>query len=363
MIVSKDYKPLVYIKKNIVLAYKKGTIYILDTITNSVCFKCKLPVKIWERIAVHVRVIERIMRLIPRTVEMINEYSFVIAFKGIMYYLDLKKQKMEKELHFPVGMSSPLNISLIQNNRTIPDGLYFGEYSANIKKESVKIWRRSLVENKWEVVYEFEKGLIHHVHNIIPDYKNEFVYILTGDDDEGSGIWKASMNFTQVEPLLLGSQSYRSCVLFDSGRKVIYCTDTPMKQNYICFCSKEKDELKIIKKRRIAGPVIYGASDGRNIILSTTVEPNSVYDGRMRIRTILETKIGDGIEDRYVHVLIGNEQDGFREIYCSKKDIYPMRLCQFGSVQFPKYSYSKYGIMSMAMEATKEDNEWISLEE
>lgn len=46
-------------------------------------------------------------------------------------------------------------------------------------------------------------------------------------------------------------------------------------------------------------------------------------------------KRGAGIKDKYVHLYIGNLQDGFKEIYKEKKDFLPFYTFQFGVFKFP----------------------------
>ena len=46
-------------------------------------------------------------------------------------------------------------------------------------------------------------------------------------------------------------------------------------------------------------------------------------------------KRGAGIKDDYVHMYMGNLQEGFKEIYKEKKDCMPYYTFQFGAFRFP----------------------------
>ncbi len=360
--IKKGFKPLAFLSKEEVVAYKNGIMGILNINSGKMSNKCRIPMSFSLSLVSKVRIFERLFRLAPHAVELIDGSACVFAFRGNVYKYDYHIKTIQEEYSFPDGMNSPLYFTRIVGSDTFLDGIYCGQYSSNLEKESVKIWRRSLKDNDWKEVYEFPKGQIHHIHNIIPDKNKEFLYILTGDDDAASGIWRAYDNFRVVEPLLIGSQDYRTCVLFELKDKVVYCTDTPMKQNYITQCKCYEGELKIEKRLKIPGTVIYGDINEEEIIFSTVVEPNSLFEECGRLKMYFESKIGDGIKDRNVYIYKGNFETGFEEIYRIQKDIFPMRLFQFGNAQFTKYAFSKFKLVSAMFQATKNDNEWIMME-
>lgn len=356
--IIKGCKPLLCIGDKY-FTYHKGMIGIFDSKENKHVSRVEIPLSLGFKVASHFRMLERALRIAPRTADYVDEDTILVAMKGCIYRVSFSDLTMIPEQTLLKGMGSPLIMQRIENLCGFDDGIYYGEYTMNIDKEGVAIFKRGFQTTDWVKVYTFPIGSIHHVHNIIPSKKRNSVYVLTGDDDAGSGIWEASDNFQKMRPILVGAQEYRACVLFESGDDVIYCSDTPMEQNYIYRCKWDEDRLIVIDKYPIPGTCIYGESDGNEILISTSVEPNSIFEKCNPIAILLENRIGDGIKDRFVHVIKGNFQKGFQEIYHSKKDVLPMRLFQFGSVQFSKYSFSKYGKKDFYFEATKgTDNHW-----
>ena len=83
----------------------------------------------------------------------------------------------------------------------------------------------------------------------------------------------------------------------------------------------------------IHGSCIYGGKWRDRFVFSSTVEG----DGRNMTRRELffTRKRGAGIKDDYVHMYIGNLEEGFKEIYKEKKDCMPFYTFQFGVFKFP----------------------------
>ena len=83
----------------------------------------------------------------------------------------------------------------------------------------------------------------------------------------------------------------------------------------------------------IHGSCIYGCQWKDKYVLSSTVEG----DGRntSRWEFYFGRKRGAGIKDDYVHMYMGNLQEGFKEIYKEKKDCMPYYTFQFGVFKFP----------------------------
>ena len=88
----------------------------------------------------------------------------------------------------------------------------------------------------------------------------------------------------------------------------------------------------VSSSNKLDGSCIYGCKCGDNYVFSTTVES----DGRNETfwRLALMRTIGDGINDNFAHLIIGNLNRGFKEIFKEKKDFLPF-LFQFGAFKFP----------------------------
>ncbi len=273
-----------------------------------------------------------------------DEFIYVIHTKKL-YQINPKSGIIKLEINFKNG-NGPLSIAKIISIDGFYDGLYFGDYFSNLNKDVINIYRRTTSSNMWEVIYTFKKGEINHIHSLIPDEKNKCVWILAGDFDNSAGIWKATDNFNNVEPILCGNQQYRACVAFPLNGGLLYATDSQLETNYIRFLKKTEDVWKSEIISEINGSCIYGCMLKDNFVFSTTTEPYGLKDSF--IQNLFDRKRGKGIIKNESHIIIGNIENGFNIIFKNKKDIFPYNLFRFGTIIFPNgknetntlYSYS-----------------------
>lgn len=342
---------------NQVLGYRKGSIFVFDLKKLNYERIAKLPLSRAIKALSRIRILERILRSEPRFAISLNATISLVSFNGAMYNLSHINGKVEKEMDYPSDMNNPLNAVKIEGLRGFDNGVYFGEYSGNIDMCAVSIYHRGLSQaNQWSKVFTFPVGEINHIHNIVPDYFQECVYVLTGDTDSASCIWEFKNNFAERKKLLGGSQLYRACVLFPTIQGFVYATDSPNEQNCIVRCTRVNDENKVQVIQEINGSVIYGVECGDKLLMSTTVEPNSKLKG---LKYLLSRKLGSGIKSLNVDVLYGSPEEGFKEVVSFKKDIYPFALCQFGAVRF--LCLRKDGVLLSPIAVEKFDNKIIKL--
>ena len=284
------------------------------------------------------RITIRLLRLEPSGAAKIKDNIYLLSMNGGMYFCDLQTKIVKLEHKFKKGMRNPLDIAEVENVEGFTDGIYYGEYSFNEELKDVSIFMRSSkMKEQWEKVYTFSGEKINHIHAMVPDKYRKCLWILTGDTDEGSGIWMAKENFHIVKPLLIGKQQYRACALAVYENHLMFCTDTPLEDNALYLVSeiKEDDELTCVidKVKDLPGPCIYSTMVGEYFVFSTTVEPDPCME---RKRYLFTGKTGKGVKDRYTHLFCADKSLNVQEIAAEKKDFLPMGLFQFGTVQFPK---------------------------
>jgi hypothetical protein len=83
----------------------------------------------------------------------------------------------------------------------------------------------------------------------------------------------------------------------------------------------------------IAGSSIYACEVANQIVLSTSVEPGALSGNSLR--DWLERAPGPGIQGDNADLLIGDTKAGFKVVGSWKKDFWPPRLFEFGSISFP----------------------------
>ena len=329
--ISNNFKSLIAIDDKSILGYKNGAIHIYNLKKNSIQKIVKLPQSLFWKFLSKIRIFERTFRMEPRFAIKLNNEEYLISYRGAMYRLSLYSKEIVLEQKYINGMINPLHPCMIQGLKGFEDGVYYGEYTGNSERLPVSVYKRNANNGTWKCVFSFNQGQINHIHNIVPDYINQRMLILTGDTDSASGIWSAKENFSSVEPLLIGKQQYRSCGLFPVEHGFIYATDAPLDANYIFHSKLIKGKWETEKLYELQGSVIYSIENNGFYYFSTTVEPDSKVKGK---RFLITNKLGPGIKDRNVHIIAGNLVEGFKVIVKYEKDIYPMGLCQFGAVHF-----------------------------
>lgn len=197
--------------------------------------------------------------------------------------------------------SRPLNV-LAEDGKVT-----FGEYFKNPKRDPVRVFQTEdgLV---WKVKFTFRSKSIRHIHNI--QKHKECLYVLSGDDDHESGIWKCDKSFSSVIPLKKGSQSDRAVsVLFSKDGDIIVPSDTPLEKNYIR--KLDKSDLTYQELYCIAGSCFHACSINGVLFVATVVEPSKVNKSN--------------------HATIYGSLDGERwvEIFRLKKDLIPRGLQKY----------------------------------
>ena len=257
--------------------------------------------------------------------------KIIVVFNKHFYEVDILKKSFESVFDIPRG-NRPLNITNVKNIDGFDNTLYFGEYFSNFKRDSVNIYKR-LSDKSWKIVFTFPEGTIEHIHAIVPDKYRNCLWILTGDFNSASGIWMANNNFNIVEPILLGSQKFRSCVAFPLPEGILYATDSQFEKNSIRLMRNQNNEWVSDFICDVNGPVIYGCKVKNNLFFSTSVEGDSHM--KPFFSKYLDKTPGPGIQGKSSTIVGGNLEKGFKILNENKKDKLPFLLFQFGAITFP----------------------------
>ena len=281
-----------------------------------------------KRIGLRLRLVERLLRLEPRTALRIDG-GFLVSWQGkILLVNDDGSVSMEHS--FRQGMNNPLSLVVINGLESFSLGVYYGEYWGNTNREAVAIWRRDFL-GKWEKAYEFQPGSIQHIHGIVPDQKNDRVFILTGDMDEECYFWEAKDNFQTVRKYAGGSQQYRACVAHVDQESIIYATDTPNEDNYIYRLTNplnKPERIAVLQGTCIYGAALHTSRGEKYFAFISAVEPDVTLSGwRYRITS----RLGQGIKDCYSHITLLSASGEVIDLFKAKKDWLPLWLFQFGN--------------------------------
>ena len=344
---NKKTSPLCFMSDGKLVCYRHGAIVIFGNGIDEMHFSL-LPSK-KERLLGRAKLLYRLLRLGIRAAEAINNERTVISIGNKLFEMNINSGELSKGCFCGEGIR-PLMFTTVKNFASIDDGIYFGGYLSNKAKKPVHVYKRIGVDD-WQVVYTFPQGAINHVHNIVADPYRNCLWIFTGDFDEAAAIWKVTDNFKKVERVACNDQRYRACVAFALPEGLLYATDAPFADDYIYLLNPDTMETKELFP--IHGSCIYGCQWKNKYVFSSTVEG----DGRNNTRWqfYFGRKRGAGIKDDYVHMYMGNLQEGFKEIYKEKKDCMPYYTFQFGAFRFP-YGVNNTDTLYFQPVATKKND-------
>lgn len=316
--------------KTMALCYRKGELYTLDYVNWKMLPLCRLPMSSKNRMLSKCRLTERLLRLEPRTACVLDDENIIFSFQGCVYRINLRNGRLVKEMEFRPRMNNPLSFVAIKGFNGFEDSVLFGEYFSNNSYEEVKVWQR--INGDWKAVMALPAGSLYHIHAIVPDYKNECLYILTGDSDNESAILKVTDNFKTVTPILKGSQQFRSCVAFPYNDGLVYATDTPREINHVYYTHPNKSGWSVDSICELPGPSIYGICQNKAYYFATSVEADDTLPA---YRYRFSYKLGAGVKERVSHVVKIDQKLSSTNVLGLKKDIWPMLVFQFGNCWFP----------------------------
>lgn len=237
----------------------------------------------------------------------INENIIVLIGFGMIYTYDLKVNRLNQDV-MPVYGKRPLNLCADNDS-----WLYYGEYRGNQERSPIHIYACDNEGRQWASVWKFNG--IRHVHGVFHDPYDNRIWVTTGDTDEESGIWMTDDRFKTLDKVLGGSQQMRAVQLLFTESHVYFGSDTPLEKNHIYRMDKKTCEVQRLQE--VESSVFWGCKVGENLFFSTAVEPSKV--------------------NKCKDACIWGSKDGetWKCIARFRKDIWPMKLFQYGQIFFP----------------------------
>lgn len=261
------------------------------------------------------------------------EGRFYFSFDRKMYCYDLLEKKLAIEMKFDKGRG-PLKYSIVDGLAGFDNGLVYGEYFGNPDMKEISVFRKSNGSD-WQKVYTFDSGLINHIHNLVVDQYNNCVWILAGDFNNGASIWKVTENFNNVELIVSGEQTYRSCVAFPTAKGLVYATDSQFIDNTIRILKKVDANYVSEKIASTNGPSIYGTECEDYFVFSTSTEPEMVFSKKSYKSLFARMPASRIVKNQSDLILVNKETLKCSVVLSKTKDGWPFALFQFGVLMFP----------------------------
>lgn len=345
MILLKRYKPIAFESDTTLLVSKKNKVFRYHIEKQQMHYLATLPWTVKQKIFSINRIAYRITRGGIRN-GMVFEQSLYCAYDGIIWRIPLHGAdgKAPDVVFRFLNGNSPLTFTLVDEKLShatgFTPGIYFGEYFSNPDKKKVDIYRidkLGTVEN----VYTFTAGQINHIHNIVLDTLRRCAWVLTGDFENGAGIWRVSGNFSSVTCIAGGEQHFRSCVAFAVKEGLLYATDSQFEQNTIRLLTVDEQTVRSVPLFQVNGPCIYGTNLCGNFIFTTATEP--AVGANITIKDIISRNRGPGTIKNSSFLYLVTRELKFYEVMSNQKDIWPYYLAQFGNIILPSgENFSKY---------------------
>jgi len=193
------------------------------------------------------RTISRALRIGIHQIKQIHNGKILIACDSGFFLSDNALSDFKQ-----INLNSRF-FQLLDNNICVtPRFTYFGEYTLNLKKNEVNIFRTSDGEN-WEIIYSFPKKSIKHIHLLQFDPYTEKIWFSTGDADSECLFGYANDDFSEVEIAGKNHQDWRCLELLFSVEKIYWGTDNPNGQNWLISLDRSTNTLQ--KIARFNGPI------------------------------------------------------------------------------------------------------------
>jgi hypothetical protein len=270
----------------------------------------RLPIDAWTWIFGFSRLGRRALRLDKCNVFPVGE-NLVIIRQGVVYHYDLKEQLLTVTLK----LKNCRNI-LHQSMLVTQQGeMFFGEYGNNASRAEVPIYRSCDSGKSWQVIYEFPKNKIKHVHGCYWDPIEQKIWVFTGDFAGECYALCTDRDFSQIEWVGDGQQAYRMCNAFFEPEYIHWIMDSQLEDSY--QIKMDRRSRGIQKTTLFPGPVWY---------------IKQLTDGYYLAATAQE--IGPSIHDKFAHLLASKDLVDWEDIARFEHDGFPKRFFKFGVIGF-----------------------------
>jgi|GEM_PF-350159 len=277
------------------------------------------------------RLVDRVLRAEARAAFALDADRFLVSCREGIRGVNLANATAPVEWSEPGR--NPFDFASCEGVAGFDDAVLYGEYGSNDHKRPFSVWARTH-DGQHKRVFTFADGAINHIHALVPDAAAECVWILTGDYGDGAGIWRATDNFAEVEPVLRGTQDARTCRVFPVDGGLVYATDTHLAPNSIRHLHRGADGAWVSERiLPTKGSCIYAAQVGGQMVFTTSVEPGRPTGNKML--DLLDPRRGPGIASRDCQIYVGNLDDGFALQDEWRSDLLPKRLFGFSTIATP----------------------------
>ena len=197
----------------------------------------------------------------------------------------------------------------------LPNGdVYFGDYLRGPRPTCSRIYRLPAESNRLEIVHEFERGSILHIHGVHRDPYDGSLWAVTGDRVAENRMLRSRDGFASVEVVGEGDETWRCITLRFTATAVYYGTDAEYTQNRLYRLDRRTGVRSTLCA--LDGPVYYSTAVGPHLFWGVAAEMcPSQHERRGSLWHLHDDR------PALVHTF--------------EKDALPWRLFMPGTVEFP----------------------------
>lgn len=332
------------------LCYSHGNLIIVDANhENKILSKIKFPVDKLRIALSYFSISSRRFGLTSVFGCMVDDDRSLLTFRRHFYLFDWNNKSLKEiDVHNKGANGNVLHFAYTSH------GVIWGDYGYNPEKNPMGIFCYDKEQNEVVKLWEFRRGEINHIHNIIEDKDTHRLWVFTGDFNDSAAIFYTDDYFQTLRCAVRGAQRNRSCIAISKNNVLYYATDS---SNEDCNGIYKLENGKINKLHDINGSVIYGYSTEDELIFSTTVENQAEEFNNSD--NMYRYNLGGGIKDWYVECVRYNVmQDKYDCFIRVKKDFLPMLPFLYGLFRFPESGGGSDDIF-MFGQAVKKYDQWL----
>ena len=251
---------------------ERGIIVLSDDAGQTWVLDCQIIAQGWKPLASQFTLGARLLRFNIQAMRLLPDGVRVVVARDGIYRAEAGEVEMQRTWQVTRG-SRPINLSADDNR------LLFGEYGgAEMDSVEVRVYCSDDGGQHFEPVYDFPKGDIHHIHNVVVDRYADHYWILAGDHGRTPGIAILSKDFRNLEWVARGSQMVRAVSVLVRPDCLIYGSDSELEPNYIIRLDKNSGRYERVMP--IDGSSLYAADFGEIGLITTCVEPSQINKNR-----------------------------------------------------------------------------------
>jgi hypothetical protein len=233
---------------------------------------CQVPASGWKPVASRLSLAARLLRFNIQAFQVLPDGTRVAVARDGIYRAGPGESRMSRTWSVTRG-SRPITLSA-DGSRVL-----FGEYGGpEMDRVGVRVYLSEDSGRRFEPLFEFPLGDIHHIHNVVVDPFADHYWVLAGDHGRTPGIAALSRDGRHLDWVDRGHQMVRAVSVLPRPDCLIYGSDSELEPNYIVRLDKRSGRLERLQP--VEGSSLYAADVAGMALISTSVESSPVNASR-----------------------------------------------------------------------------------